>query len=198
MSTTFMLVRAAWPHQHTAPLSTINPHLIHALITRRLETRLGEKLVQAIEGGDQYLWAMLLNELESGGETTQDVLETIEALGPDDPCPDEVFTAVCELVAEKVARALTSGEEQMVILSDLRRSDIDAPATVVPVVYTGGTSWGDSPTEAFDAVNWMARLGLFDAPLTSVELRQAETLAASWRAELGLVDIPLTSHVRQS
>lgn len=43
-----------------------------------------------------------------------------------------------------------------------------------PYYATGGMSWGDSPTDAFDLIGFTGRVGLWDAEISEEEIRDAE------------------------
>lgn len=43
-----------------------------------------------------------------------------------------------------------------------------------PYYTTGGMSWGDSPTDAFDLIGFTGRVGLWDAEISEEEIRDAE------------------------
>lgn len=125
------------------------PHDVHrnivdvdeTLINRLLTPKVQDRLVQFImENGISVI------------DTCMDLDEDIE----------ESLDAIREFVTEHGAHFVL---EMYQVFYELDESDLSFDKYGVPMYTTGGESWGDSPTDDFDAVALIGTIGIFDKPI---------------------------------
>ena len=79
---------------------------------------------------------------------------------------DEMFYAV---IREALVRIVTSHIAG-------RRDVVELQVDGKHYWFTGGMSWGDTPTDSFDEVDLIGIVGLFDQPITAAEILDAPPL----------------------
>jgi hypothetical protein len=97
----------------------------------------------------------------------RDVLESIAGCGPDEWEPGRLGSEAAETWQEGV-RTYLKGAVTQVFFSP-RRDVTTLTLDCTEWTFTGGMSWGDSPTDAFDLVEAIAITGIVDTtpPITN-------------------------------
>ncbi|MBN9605007.1 MAG: hypothetical protein J0G30_00135 [Actinomycetales bacterium] len=148
MGADLLLTSMAAPHLEGSPTARIGDELA---------ARVGH---QRIDQFDLAAWADLdLEELALN-------LGIREWQDPDDPQPEQYPAAARDQLVQDVRAALHAALEAVV---GYRRDVAEMQFGGRYYWITGGMSWGDTPTEAYEAIAALNWIGLFEDPIPTTE-----------------------------